>query len=166
MEVIERMTKTKDLETVTRTLAGEARGQGLLDRLGVLAVIRERTFRPGWWGRGWSGVCRHPWQFSCWHPEHDEVHSRNYNSMVFLHETDPALWLQLTALSVYTIDHMTDRDVHALFGVSEFPTHYHDRSIDTPTAWGGNIEEIAVPWDSHFRWYIVYDGRPPRRLIG
>lgn len=65
------------IETVARTLYGEARGTGLLDRLGVLAVIRERVLRPGWWGRGWEGVCRHPWQFSCWHT-HDEAHRRNH----------------------------------------------------------------------------------------
>jgi len=47
--------------------------------------------------------------------------------------------------------------------VDDIPTHYHDRSIDTPKAWGDKLKEIAVPWRSAFRWYVVYEGRPPRR---
>jgi len=39
------------IETVAMTLYGEARGQSLLDRLAVGAVIRERVLRPGWWGK-------------------------------------------------------------------------------------------------------------------
>src|SRR5690606_24089205 len=61
------------IETVAMTLYGEARGQSLLDRLAVGAVIRERVLRPGWWGKDWQGVCTAPWQFTAWH-SHDNVH--------------------------------------------------------------------------------------------
>lgn len=152
------------IETVARTLYGEARGTGLLDRLGVLAVIRERVLRPGWWGRGWEGVCRHPWQFSCWHT-HDEAHRRNHAAMMSAHETDSQRWRELLLLSEYAIQGMTDADVYDLFGLTghdAIPTHYHDRSIDTPAAWGRNVKELHPSWHSQFRWYVVYNGRPQR----
>lgn len=156
-----------NIETVARTLYGEARGQGLLDQLGVLAVIRERAMRPGWWGRTWEGVCRHPWQFSCWHGEHDDAHRRNYEAMMRAETDAPHTWDRMIQLASYAHSHFTDRDVMQLFDVDtseEFPTHYHDRSIGTPAAWGDNITEIVPPWRSDFRWYVVRDGRPPRRV--
>lgn len=153
------------IDTVARTLYGEARGTGLLDRLGVLAVIRERVLRPGWWGSGWEDVCRHPWQFSCWHT-HDQAHRRNHAAMMSAHETDSRRWREVLLLAQYAVNGMTDADVMRLFGVQSvdmIPTHYHDRSIDTPKAWGEDIVEVAPAWPSAFRWYVVLDGRPKRR---
>ena len=37
-----------NIDTFARTLVGEARGECLLDMLGVAAVVRERVLRPGW----------------------------------------------------------------------------------------------------------------------
>ena len=54
-----------NVDTVARTIAGEARGCGILDMIAVGAVIRERVLRPGWWGSDWISVCRKPSQFSC-----------------------------------------------------------------------------------------------------
>jgi len=154
-----------ELIDVARTLYGEARGAGLLDRLGVLAVIRERTLRPGWWGRGWSGVVKSPWQFSCW-SQHDDAHKRNFQSMMEAEVRYPKLWQGFLALASYA-EHMTDRDVMALFHVSEpdeFPTHYFSAPLtDPPKAWGTNIREIQPRWPSVFRFFVVYDGRPPRQ---
>lgn len=52
--------------TLARTLWGEARGQGLEGIAAVANVIQNRVDKPSWWGKGWVGVCTHPWQFSCW----------------------------------------------------------------------------------------------------
>src|SRR5690606_14120550 len=104
---------TDHIIAVARTLYGEARGTGLMDRLGVLAVIRERVLRPGWWGRDWQSVVQAPWQFTCW-SQHDEAHRRNYQSMMEAEVRDPATWHSLLVLAEYA-QHMSDRDVVAMF---------------------------------------------------
>lgn len=154
------------IDALARTIIGEARGEGLLDMLGVACVVRERVLRPGWWGRDVEGVCKAPWQFTCWHD-----HNRAATDQA---ETLPQ-WSTALAVARMALYEMTDRDVGQLFGVYSwgdipqrllgdgFPTHYHDRSIDTPKAWGDDLTEINVPWESVFRWYVVRQGRPRRR---
>lgn len=51
------------------TVWAEARGQPWLGILAVAYVIRNRAERPRWWGKGVSGVCLKPFQFSCWNSE-------------------------------------------------------------------------------------------------
>jgi len=154
------------IETVAMTLYGEARGQSLLDRLAVGAVIRERVLRPGWWGKDWQGVCTAPWQFTCWH-SHDAAHQRNHERMVNAYRHDPDTFFSCLLLAEYIVRFMTDRDVRALFAADkpdEFPTHYHDRSLSgAPKSWGSNVIEVEPRFPSAFRWYVVLDGRPKRR---
>ena len=153
-----------DIDTLARTLVGEARGTSLLDMLGVAAVVRERVLRPGWWSQplhSWQSVCRARYQFSCWN-EGDP------NREVILHAEmrEPKAWQRAVRIADYAVHYLRDQDIAQLFGVGgpeEFPTHYHDRSIDTPKAWGDKLKEIVPPWKSAFRWYVVYEGRPGRR---
>lgn len=59
----------QDLDTVTRTLWGEARGEGEMGQRAVAWVIRNRSEWPGgpyWWGSVPLGVCLKRGQFSCW----------------------------------------------------------------------------------------------------
>jgi len=147
------------IDTLARTIIGEARGEGYLDMLAVACVVRERALRPGWWGRDVAGVCKAPRQFTCW----DDHNLRAVESAHTLPQWSLALAAAKTA-----IRHMRDRDVYQLFGIGnvgdiEIPTHYHDRSIGTPSAWGTELTEIRVPWRSAFRFYVVRQGRPPRR---
>lgn len=153
-----------NIDAIARTLVGEARGENVLDILGVAAVIRERYLRPGWWSapaHDWWSVCKHPYQFSCWN-------HRDPNREVILNaETKaPDALARASRIAEYTVHFLRDRDVMHLFGVDDaddIPTHYHDRSIDTPKAWGEKVKEIVPPWKSAFRWYVVYEGRPGRR---
>jgi len=153
-----------NVDTLARTLWGEARGTGLLDMLGVAAVIRERVLRPGWWSRpndDWWSVCRNPYQFSCWNQG-----DPNLPKLYRAEELEPDAFNRATRIAEYTIHFLRDRDVMQLFGVDDvddIPTHYHDRSIDTPKAWGDKLKEIVPPWKSAFRWCVVFEGRPPRR---
>lgn len=57
------------LDTLARTLWGEARGEGRAGMHAVANVIRNRAARPGWWGRSIAEVCLRPRQFSCWLPD-------------------------------------------------------------------------------------------------
>jgi N-acetylmuramoyl-L-alanine amidase len=65
----------RDLDTLARTLWGEARSEGRAGMEAVAHVIMNRYARPGWWSRNKGdgieddtieAVCRDPWQFSCW----------------------------------------------------------------------------------------------------
>lgn len=153
-----------NIDTLSRTLLGEARGEGLLDMLGVAAVIRERVMRPGWWSRpsdNWQSVCRVYHQFSCWNKG-----DPNREVILNAEDREPIAFRRAVRIAEYTVHCLRDRDVMQLFGiddVDDIPTHYHDRSIDTPKAWGDKLKEIVPPWKSAFRWYVVYEGRPRRR---
>ncbi|MGE5145629.1 MAG: cell wall hydrolase [Candidatus Eiseniibacteriota bacterium] len=57
----------RDVDVTARTLYGEARGQPLDGIVAVACVIVNRA-RRGTYGDGAAGVCRRPWQFSCWNP--------------------------------------------------------------------------------------------------
>lgn len=57
------------LDTMARTLWGEARGEPIEGQIAVAWVIRNRAENGRWWGRDIEGVCRKPWQFSCWHDQ-------------------------------------------------------------------------------------------------
>jgi spore germination cell wall hydrolase CwlJ-like protein len=56
----------EDLDIATRTVWGEARGEGPQGQLAVAWVIRNRAEEPGWWGKTPAQVCQKPYQFSCW----------------------------------------------------------------------------------------------------
>lgn len=55
-----------EIDTLARTLYGEARGEGELGLEAVAHVVFNRVEARSWWGRDVIGVCRKPWQFSCW----------------------------------------------------------------------------------------------------
>jgi spore germination cell wall hydrolase CwlJ-like protein len=55
-----------DLDIATRTLFGEARGEGEAGQIAVCWTIRNRAGHGYWWGDSVAEVCQHPSQFSCW----------------------------------------------------------------------------------------------------
>lgn len=75
-----------DLDTATRTLFGEARGEPLKGQQAVAWVLRTRAaWHPQvWWGAGLGGVCKKPKQFSCWNPD-----DPNRARLLGLAEADP-----------------------------------------------------------------------------
>lgn len=56
------------IDTLARTLWGEARGEGEAGLEAVAAVVVNRTRRSAefWWGHRIEDVCRRKFQFSCW----------------------------------------------------------------------------------------------------
>jgi len=144
------------VEVLAKTIYGEARGQAVLDRLAVGAVIRERALRPGWWGRGFEGVCLAPYQFSCWN-EGDP----NREAIEKAEQEDRKVYFSCLTLAEYVMTHFKDQDAVELFGPGPFPTHYHDLSIDKPKGWG-EAEEVRTSWASGFKFYRGLDGTPGR----
>lgn len=59
--------KTHELETLTLTLYGEARGEPIEGRIAVGSVVLNRAKRE-YRGRSVADVCLYPLQFSCWQP--------------------------------------------------------------------------------------------------
>lgn len=55
-----------ELDVFARTLWGEAEGEGRAGQQAVAAVIMNRLQRPARFGRAITGICRAPFQFSCW----------------------------------------------------------------------------------------------------
>lgn len=157
-EQCDRTLSDQATDTTARTIVGEARGQGLLDKIAVACVIRERALRPGWWGRSVAEVCRHPWQFTAW---------QDHNRAVIERAEQTTVWAECLAVADLVLHYFSDRDVLNLFGVSsvdDLPTHYHDHSLPkAPASWGTQVDEVVVPWPSAFRWYVVRQGRPARK---
>lgn len=57
------------LDTLARTIYGEARSEGYQGMLAVGWVVRNRADAPSWWGKSVSEVCRKRLQFSCWNED-------------------------------------------------------------------------------------------------
>lgn len=57
---------TKKIDTLARTLYGEARGEGFEGMAAVACVVINRVSAPCWWGSDIISVCRKYRQFSCW----------------------------------------------------------------------------------------------------
>lgn len=67
------MSHGQEVDTLARTIWGEARGEGVSGMEAVASVIMNRVNtdigndgRPDWWGEGVEAVCLKPQQFSCW----------------------------------------------------------------------------------------------------
>lgn len=123
-----------EIDILARTLWGEARGEGSMGMQAVAAVILNRlkaSQKSGgfWWGNTITGICKKPYQFSCWNKD------------------DPNLE-KLKAVD--------DRDIHfatalrlarrAVIGALSDPTngatHYHAAGINPP--WARNEKPVAV----------------------
>jgi len=148
---------SKAIDIVARTLAGEARGCNILDQLAVLVVIRERVKRPGWWGTDWVSVCLKKYQFSCWLPT-----DPNYTVVVNPEREIPDIWPRMLNLARFAVEDMTERDRWDLFAEGWAPTHYHDKSIDTPKAWG-DVTIVPTKWVSKFVFVQDVKGTPPEK---
>ncbi|MDA1091580.1 MAG: cell wall hydrolase [Proteobacteria bacterium] len=82
------------VETLARTIYGEARGELVRGKEAVACVIMNRVRRAKqrgghyWWGATVEEVCRRPYQFSCWNendPNRDRIvtvgtDNRNFQS--------------------------------------------------------------------------------------
>lgn len=71
------------VDTLARTIWGEARGEGIPGMEAVASVILNRTANPSWWGHDIVSVCLQPWQFSCWNdgdPNKQKLHSVSLRS--------------------------------------------------------------------------------------
>ena len=68
-----------EIDTLARTIFGEARGEPVEGMEAVASVTLNRariSQKKGryWWGNGIIGVCQKPYQFSCWNKSDPSYH--------------------------------------------------------------------------------------------
>lgn len=118
------------LDTLARTIWGEARGEGRPGMQAVASVILNRAARPGWWGRGIAEICLKPAQFSCWlaaDPNRHKLDAVGADDAAFATAREIAALALAGRLADYT------------FGA----THYH--AVDTAPAWArGHVPCVVI----------------------
>lgn len=119
------------VDTLARTLYGEARGQGLDGMAAVANVIVNRANNPGWWGASIASVCTHPWQFSCWN-EGDPNRAR----LLRVTDADPQFRDCLLIARAAVAGELRDRTSGA--------NHYHATSIPVPKWARGRKPTVTI----------------------
>jgi len=136
-----------DVDTLARTLYGEARGEGIDGMHAVAHVPLNRLKNPGWWTREQgdgipddtvAAACRDPYQFSTWNagnPNRDLIQKVTLDDPVF----QKAYGVAIAVL-------------HGLGGFGEDPangaTHYH--TVNVSPSWAEGREPVKRVGDHLF----------------
>lgn len=112
MKLIDGFETWSELDILTGTIFGEARGEIAEGKIGVGLTIRTRVEHPGWWGRNWREVCLADRQFTCWIDHNADVIVRARDS-----KSNDWKMCRTIAIDVY-LGYMQDR-----LGK---PTHYYN----------------------------------------
>ncbi len=124
------------LDVVAKTLWGEARGEGRTGMKAVAHVIKNRadiSKQNGgyWWGNGLVGVCKKPWQFSCWNksdPNRAKLEgSKLYSNLSF----SVALEVAEEVLTGQSAD------------ITNGANHYHTKDMDSYPKWAAEAKPVA-----------------------
>ena len=104
------------IETLAKTIYGEARGESIAGKAAVANVIMNRVIKGGWWGDTVEDVCRKPSQFSCWNRG-----DPNREKIATVNELDP-VYVECATIAALAVEGLLiDRTGGA--------THYHTKSI-------------------------------------
>ena len=123
-----------EVDTLARTLWGEARGEGTAGMLAVANVILNRVKiaqeKGGmWWGNSIIQVCQKPYQFSCWNRT-----DANFKKLLRVDQSDLyfASALRIARRAVYaSIEDMTNG-----------ADHYH--AVGAAPYWAKNEKPVTV----------------------
>ena len=109
----------EDIDVAARTVHGEARSETIAGMVAVAWVIRNRAEKGGWWGDTLAGVCKHPFQFSCWN--HDDPNGILVKNLpVSCHPYRNAVWAVMQAIME------KDKRADPTLGA----THYHNSEVE------------------------------------
>jgi N-acetylmuramoyl-L-alanine amidase len=106
----------EDLDTMARTIYGEARGESELGQIAVGWVILNRLAKQTWYGKDVTGVCLKPYQFSCWN--HSDI---NECKVKLVKSSDPEFQKCLKSARKVLTSSVSDPTGGA--------THYHATSV-------------------------------------
>lgn len=137
----EQFYKQTEIDTLARTLWGEARGEGHEGMHAVANVVLNRVKvaedKGGfWWGNNIVQVCQKPYQFSCWNRS-----DPNYRKL-----------LEVDARDLYfaTAQRIANRAVSGcLADLTGGATHYHAAGIEP--YWARGVKPIKVI--GHHKFY-------------
>lgn len=109
------------IDTLAKTIWGEARGEGNRGLQAVANVIINRVNiaqkrEKYWWGNDIIQVCQKPYQFSCWNRS-----DKNYPHLIKLNETDKIFVQCLNIAYVAYNKKLPD--------ITDGATHYHAKNI-------------------------------------
>ena len=121
------------VDTLARTVWGEARGEGTQGMQAVANVICNRAANPSWWGSGIVDVCEKPYQFSCWNKT-----DPNYMKLTTV-DTSDAQFCEALRLSRLACAGL-------LPDITGGATHYHTKSIQPE--WASELKQTAM-YGSH-----------------
>lgn len=130
----------EDIDTLARTLFGEARGETMQGKIAVAWTVLNRVAAKSWYGKTIKDVCLKPWQYSAWN-------SNDPNRKVLLAAT----------LDDLAFQHCMYAALAAGLGQVRDPTggstHYHTHSVSPKWAAGKS------PWCSigSHRFYLPKD---------
>lgn len=112
MKLVPGFEEWSELDILTGTIFGEARGECTDGKVGVGLTIQTRVLNPGWWGRNWREVCLADRQFTCWQDHNRDV-------IVRARKEQTADWksCRSVAIDIYL--------GHLLNGLGH-PTHYYN----------------------------------------
>lgn len=107
---------TDDLDVLTRTLFGEARGESAEGQAAVGYVVKNRAnWTPSaWWGDTISGVCKKSYQFSSWN-----VNDPNRSKMLMLSKTDP-IYIVLNDIAARVISGEIEDPTQEIGGATQY----------------------------------------------
>ena len=133
-----------DLDVLARTIWAEARGEGVAGQVAVGRCIRNRVEadlghdgKPDWWDEGYVGVCKAPWQFSCWN------------------KNDPNYAYLIGAKPIPAAEYARAREAAAAAITSKEPdptggaTHYYSTTMVSPPKWTGHPAKRTVKIGRH-----------------
>ncbi|MFU2327722.1 cell wall hydrolase [Pseudomonas sp. NFX98] len=122
----------KDRDILTRTLWGEARGEGLAGQIAVGWTIRNRVDdgkANSWWGESYAGVCQRPYQFSCWNKS-----DPNYAYLSGAKPIPPREFAQAQIAADQVMAGMVQDPTRGA-------THYYATSMPKPPVWVKGAKE-------------------------
>lgn len=127
-----------DIDVVTATIWGEARGEPIEGRIAVACVIRNRLLS-GRWGHNYEAVARAPFQFSCWNAGQDANHLavldlvNKLNAQGFIDlMTQECRWVSNGVVNHVILDRVNSA------------THYHESSMNPKPKWVEGARLVAT----------------------
>jgi spore germination cell wall hydrolase CwlJ-like protein len=115
VKLIEGFEEWSELDILTGTIFGEARGEPTEGKIGVGLTILTRVQNPGWWGRNFREVCLADRQFNCWQ-------DHNKDDIILARKENTADWKNCKAIAIEILLG------HIMNGLGH-PTHYHTANI-------------------------------------
>ena len=137
------------VDTLARTIWGEARGCGLAGMAHVANVIVNRADNPRWWGDDVIHVCTAPEQFSCWNAD-----DPNREKLLAVADTDPEFMIAVTIATAAVGRRLGDGTGGA--------DSYYAKSMAAPPAWAARgTVTLDDGWHIFLRMEIAApDGGP------